>query len=839
MSAPSDDPAALITSPTISSAVPAFAAPAIPAFSFGAATFGNAPAAFGSSATPAPVASFSAPPPATATFGSATFGTAALTPIVFGAPPTTTPSTATATTAPQAAAPLAFSFGSSSSSLSPPAFGAPFNTSTAPPVTFPAPAVFSAPAATTFAAPPATSTFAAFGGGGGGGFTFPGPSAPLVPSTSTAAPGDALASALSAMSTSSVRLAPQVPPQMSFTALPPVAASPTTFTAPAPAPEAAAALSVSSVTAPSTISFPVPFTVATAPVVTSTPPPHTIPAETTAGATATAAAVEVTTPTAVIPATLPPTDPLIANLVTATTSLGLAPVTTLDKVLDETATEDGGRVRILETAGEVKILGYSVIGELSAPPRDDWMGLGLKPHIEGMEWGAWPGPTPIQRATIPAAARGEHVIGWAMGGSGKTGAFVISAINTVDPLIKAPQVVIAVEGNALANQIFGVLKEKAFAAGKDKSKEVTVEHRGRGAKSPTGQVLVTTIGKLLSDIHSDMSNKVDRRWTRNLRMLILDEADKSLKSADGGSMVGRLRELGKTAGYPGALQVMLFSATFECLSTQKPYGYPPARKLVCELLGLADDFEVPLRMPVSPGARPVHSVRIVGTNLADQPVSFFAVDVRGAHDIRAAKVDFLNAAVFSAQKKSMVFCDQIEESWLLRRAFSERLEPRLMDKLWSAALKTSRAEGAFERDPKKDIAAFTSAVDGLLLATPSLERGLDFPSLKIVAHVAWPSVANVGAILDIERFLHRSNRVGRHGQTEGGSAVIAFIASPEDEIMMLQAEKLFSDLLVGRSAPKTFKRISFSDPVAHLGAARLAVSPPHPPLPPPYKTISR
>lgn len=49
-------------------------------------------------------------------------------------------------------------------------------------------------------------------------------------------------------------------------------------------------------------------------------------------------------------------------------------------------------------------------------------------------------PTIVQLSTIPLALAGHHVVGQALGGSGKTGAFVISALNAIDPAIKAPQV---------------------------------------------------------------------------------------------------------------------------------------------------------------------------------------------------------------------------------------------------------------------------------------------------------------------------------------------------------------------------------------------------------------
>ena len=62
----------------------------------------------------------------------------------------------------------------------------------------------------------------------------------------------------------------------------------------------------------------------------------------------------------------------------------------------------------------------------------DNMGLSI-PVLKAIKRKGFQLPTPIQRKTIPLILQGADVVGMAMTGSGKTGAFVIPIINKCAP----------------------------------------------------------------------------------------------------------------------------------------------------------------------------------------------------------------------------------------------------------------------------------------------------------------------------------------------------------------------------------------------------------------------
>jgi hypothetical protein len=249
-----------------------------------------------------------------------------------------------------------------------------------------------------------------------------------------------------------------------------------------------------------------------------------------------------------------------------------------------------------------------------------WRGLGLNPVLADMDWGPFADPMPVQRATIPAAARGENVVGWALGGSGKTVAFVVAALNAVDVRDPRPQVVIATGASSLTVQIAGVAAEIAEkynealkAAGHPAVETGLHASAGRGGKwaPPSKQVSVMTTGKLVNDLGKP-------EWTSGLRMIVIDEADAFLKGNDGLELFTAMAKLGVTApGYRAAgaraatpVQVLLFSATFRCVDKGRPEAQP--RVSLERYLALSNTaWELPAHeLGAQPGARPVHSVKL-------------------------------------------------------------------------------------------------------------------------------------------------------------------------------------------------------------------------------------
>ena len=62
-------------------------------------------------------------------------------------------------------------------------------------------------------------------------------------------------------------------------------------------------------------------------------------------------------------------------------------------------------------------------------------------------------PTEVQSQVIPVALEGKNIIVQSHTGSGKTAAFVIPALNRIDPRLRKPQVLILEPTRELAIQI--------------------------------------------------------------------------------------------------------------------------------------------------------------------------------------------------------------------------------------------------------------------------------------------------------------------------------------------------------------------------------------------------
>jgi len=62
-------------------------------------------------------------------------------------------------------------------------------------------------------------------------------------------------------------------------------------------------------------------------------------------------------------------------------------------------------------------------------------------------------PSPIQAASIPALMQGVDLLGQAQTGTGKTAAFALPLLATLDPKLKTPQVLVLAPTRELAIQV--------------------------------------------------------------------------------------------------------------------------------------------------------------------------------------------------------------------------------------------------------------------------------------------------------------------------------------------------------------------------------------------------
>ena len=149
----------------------------------------------------------------------------------------------------------------------------------------------------------------------------------------------------------------------------------------------------------------------------------------------------------------------------------------------------------------------------------------LAPEIRrGIDDLGWSDPMPVQAQVIPKMRSGHDLIVQAVTGSGKTGAFGIPILETIDAELKAAQALVMLPTRELAGQVARELKVMGNYCGVE-----TLPIYGGVAYGPQlegldrgAQVIAGTPGRILDHLNSGRM-KLDR-----VRLLIFDEADELL-----------------------------------------------------------------------------------------------------------------------------------------------------------------------------------------------------------------------------------------------------------------------------------------------------------------------
>lgn len=178
-----------------------------------------------------------------------------------------------------------------------------------------------------------------------------------------------------------------------------------------------------------------------------------------------------------------------------------------------------------------------------------------RPILRGLAAVGFTKPTPIQRKAIPVALLGKDVVGGAVTGSGKTGAFIIPILERLlyrPRKVPTSRVAILMPTRELAVQCYNVATKLATFT------DITFcqliggfslrEQENILKKRP--DIIIATPGRFIDHMRNSSSFTVD-----TLEILVLDEADRMLE--DG--FADELNEILTTI--PKSRQTMLFSAT--------------------------------------------------------------------------------------------------------------------------------------------------------------------------------------------------------------------------------------------------------------------------------------
>ncbi|KAG9241264.1 ATP-dependent RNA helicase DHH1 [Calycina marina] len=310
-------------------------------------------------------------------------------------------------------------------------------------------------------------------------------------------------------------------------------------------------------------------------------------------------------------------------------------------------------------------------------------------------------PSPIQEEAIPVALTGKDILARAKNGTGKTAAFVIPALEKINPKISKIQCLILVPTRELAMQTSQVCK----TLGKHLGINVMVTTGGTTLRddivrlSEPVHIVVGTPGRILDLAGKNVADLSE------CPMFVMDEADKLL-SPEFTPVIEQLLQY-----HPKDRQVMLFSATFPI--TVKNFKDK----------NMDDPHEI---------------------NLMDE-LTLRGITQYYAFVEEKQKVHCLNTLFSKLQiNQSIIFCNSTNRVELLAKKITELGYSCFYSH--ARMLQTNRNRVFHD---------FRNGVCRNLVCSDLLTRGIDIQAVNVVINFDFPKNA--------ETYLHRIGRSGRFG----------------------------------------------------------------------------
>jgi ATP-dependent RNA helicase RhlE len=320
--------------------------------------------------------------------------------------------------------------------------------------------------------------------------------------------------------------------------------------------------------------------------------------------------------------------------------------------------------------------------------------------------------TPVQEKAIPPALEGKDVIGTAQTGTGKTLAFLIPIIEMLDrepsrqalALVLLPTRELAMQVHEQYEQLRNKNMPKAalVIGGVSERSQIT----GLRAGSP---LVIATPGRL--------QDFIDRRLVdlRNVKMLVLDEADRMLDMG----FLPAIRRI--VSVLPIRRQTLCYSATLEQ-----------------SVAGLVNDYmRDPVRVALGSVLKPAESVQLQ------------AFEVRPGE-----KLDLLRQLLYAEKGQTLIFTR------------TKRGAQRLAKELTRDGFAAAEIHG--DRTQSQRNGALSGFQEGryqVLVATDIASRGLHVDDVAHVINYDLPKMA--------EDFIHRVGRTGRAGLQGRASSLVA------------------------------------------------------------------
>ena len=364
--------------------------------------------------------------------------------------------------------------------------------------------------------------------------------------------------------------------------------------------------------------------------------------------------------------------------------------------------------------------------------------LGLsEPLLRAVTDEGYTTPTPIQARAIPVLLQGRDLLGQAQTGTGKTAAFALPLLHSIDPSVSAVQALVLCPTRELALQVATAVHDYAkhlphlsvlpIFGGDSMVRQLSRLSRGV-------HIVVGTPGRVLDHLERG-SLSLDK-----VRFVVLDEADEMLRMGfleDVESILGRT---------PSERQTALLSATL-----------PPAIRRVS-----ANQLKRPEHIAIEAATRTVDTIQ----------QRFVMVEERYKFDalLRILEVDPPEAALVFTRTR--IGADELAEALVAEGMPAEAMHSDLSQAQRSTVLERLRSQRL-----------------RVVVATDVAARGLDIDHISHVVNFDLPN--------DLETYVHRIGRTGRAGRS--GEALI--LVTPRERGRLRLIEQFTHSSLQPRTIP--------------------------------------
>jgi translation initiation factor 4A len=341
-------------------------------------------------------------------------------------------------------------------------------------------------------------------------------------------------------------------------------------------------------------------------------------------------------------------------------------------------------------------------------------------------------PSKIQSKAVPLVLNGKDLIAQAQSGTGKTGAFLIGALEKLDISLKATQILILAPTHELVHQIYEVALELS------KYLDITITEVVGGTnvgdckreldKCP--QIIIGSPGRVLDMIQKNFL------FTDKISTVVFDEADETLSYGFKLTIYSIIKTI------PQTTQICLFSATI-----------PP------ELLELSENF---MRTP--------QKILVDKEELTLEGITQFYINIR----VNDWKYDVL---------KDLYDTINIAQCIIYINSKNKLME--IYDKLMNDNFPVSHIHGELTSEERKNVMRdFRSGHTRILLSTDLLSRGIDVQQLSLVINFDLPKSK--------ETYIHRIGRSGRYGR----KGVAINLVTDRDMNYMKEIEEFYDTEIV-------------------------------------------